>query len=409
MNSAADLDRADPLASFREAFALPEGVIYLDGNSLGARPKAALEVAQRVVLQEWGQDLIRSWNTAGWFELPSRLGNKLARLIGAQPGEVVVTDTTSINLFKVLAAALKLRSKRRTIISERANFPTDLYMAQGLGQLIDQGHRLVLMDDPAELESHLGDDTAVVMLTHVNYRTGAMLDMKAITAQAQASGALMIWDLAHSAGAVPVALNDANVDFAVGCSYKYLNGGPGAPAFAFAASRWIGEMEQPLSGWWGHANPFTMEPHYRPDPGIRKLLCGTQPMVSLALVEPGLDLMLEAGMGRVREKSLALTQRFIDGVETRCEGLGLRLATPREPEQRGSQVSWHHEQAFALVQALIERGVIGDYREPGIARFGFAPLYLRFEDVDRAVEHLEDLLRSNAWDQPRFKQRQAVT
>lgn len=409
MNSAADLDRSDPLASFREAFALPEGVIYLDGNSLGARPKAALEVAQRVVLQEWGQDLIRSWNTAGWFELPSRLGDKLARLIGAQPGEVVVTDTTSINLFKVLAAALKLRSKRRTIISERANFPTDLYMAQGLGQLIDQGHRLVLMDDPAELESHLGDDTAVVMLTHVNYRTGAMLDMKAITAQAQASGALMIWDLAHSAGAVPVALNDANVDFAVGCSYKYLNGGPGAPAFAFAASRWIGAMEQPLSGWWGHANPFTMEPHYRPDPGIRKLLCGTQPMVSLALVEPGLDLMLEAGMGRVREKSLALTQRFIDGVETRCEGLGLRLATPREPEKRGSQVSWHHEQAFALVQALIERGVIGDYREPGIARFGFAPLYLRFEDVDRAVEHLEDLLRSNAWDQPRFKQRHAVT
>jgi kynureninase len=409
MNSAADLDRSDPLASFREAFALPKGVIYLDGNSLGARPKAALEVAQRVVLQEWGQDLIRSWNTAGWFELPSRLGDKLARLIGAQPGEVVVTDTTSINLFKVLAAALKLRSKRRTIISERANFPTDLYMAQGLGQLIDQGHRLVLMDDPAELESHLGDDTAVVMLTHVNYRTGAMLDMKAITAQAQASGALMIWDLAHSAGAVPVALNDANVDFAVGCSYKYLNGGPGAPAFAFAASRWIGAMEQPLSGWWGHANPFTMEPHYRPDPGIRKLLCGTQPMVSLALVEPGLDLMLEAGMGRVREKSLALTQRFIDGVETRCEGLGLRLATPREPEKRGSQVSWHHEQAFALVQALIERGVIGDYREPGIARFGFAPLYLRFEDVDRAVEHLEDLLRSNAWDQPRFKQRHAVT
>lgn len=407
--SAETLDAVDPLRQFRDAFILPPGVIYLDGNSLGARPRGALEIAQRVIEQEWGHDLIRSWNTAGWFDLPSRLGNKLARLIGAGDDEVVITDTISINLFKVLAGALKMRPGRQVIVSERENFPTDLYMAQGLAQLLEQGHRLVLIDSHDELAHVLDEQVAVVMLTHVNYRTGAMWDMASATAKVHDCGALMLWDLAHSAGAVEVDLHAAKADFAVGCTYKYLNGGPGSPAFVYVNSRWIGELQQPLSGWWGHAAPFVFDPEYRPAADIRRTLCGTQGIVSMAMIEPGLDLMHEATMTALRKKSVALTSRFIEQVEARCAGLGLSLATPREPALRGSQVSFIHEHGYAVMQALIARGVIGDYREPGILRFGFAPLYVRFQDVDAAAEALREILAGRLWDRPEFTTRNAVT
>ena len=403
------LDAADPLAHFRREFALPEGIVYLDGNSLGARPVRALDIAQRVLQQEWGQQLIASWNTAGWFELPRRLGDKLARLIGAEAGEVVVTDSTSVNLFKLLAAGLHLQARRTTIVSERENFPTDLYIAEGLTRLLGAGHRLRLVDAPGAIAGAVDDDTAVLLLTHVNYRSGAMHDMAELTHLAQARGALVVWDLAHSAGAVPVDLSGANADFAIGCTYKYLNGGPGAPGFAFVARRWHARFEQPLSGWWGHAAPFAFEPGYVPAPGIERALCGTQPILSLAVAEAGLDLMLAAQMPAVRAKSLQLGKLFIALVERTCAGYGLTLASPRAAGARGSHVSFVHQHGYAIMQALIARGVVGDYREPGILRFGFAPLYLRHVDVWDAVALLRDVLETRAWDDSRFVQRSAVT
>lgn len=402
-------DDADPLSSFRNAFDLPAGILYLDGNSLGARPKRALAVAARVLGQEWGHDLIKSWNTAGWFELPGRLGDKIARLVGAAPRTVVVTDTTSTNLFKVMAVALKLQSERRIIVSERTNFPTDLYIAQGLSRFLGAGHELRLVDDASDIDGALRADTAVLMLTHVNYRTGEMHDMKALTSLAHARGAMAVWDLAHSVGAVPVDLAGDNVDFAVGCTYKYLNGGPGAPAFLYAAPRLQNEFEQPLSGWWGHASPFEFSSEYRPASGIGRFLCGTQPVLSLAVAEAGIDLMLDAGMSRVREKSVALTEIFIAAVEQECGGLGLTLASPRDSALRGSQVSFHHEHAYPIMQALIARGVIGDYREPGLLRFGFTPLYTKYVEAWDAASILHELLQTRAWDQPEYHQRNAVT
>ncbi|HYD94407.1 MAG TPA: kynureninase [Noviherbaspirillum sp.] len=407
------LDAQDGLAALRERFDLPDGVIYLDGNSLGARPRAALARAQQLLAQEWGTDLIRSWNKAGWFELPLRLGDKLAPLIGAGAGEVVVTDSTSVNLFKMLAAALHRQAMRsdstarRTIVTERANFPTDIYMAQGLAEWLDRGYRLRLVDAPEELEAAIGADTAVVMLTHVNYRSGHMHDMKAVTAHAHANGALTVWDLAHSAGAVPVDLRAAEADYAVGCTYKYLNGGPGAPAFAWVAPRHQADFRQPLSGWWGHAEPFTMQPEFRPADGIRRAQCGTQPILSLALVECGLDIFAETDMQSVRRKSLALTDLFIALLEQRCAHHPLTLATPREHARRGSQVSVAHPDGYPVMQALIARGVIGDYREPQIMRFGFTPLYTRFADVWDAVDILADILDGGKYD--RGAQRDAVT
>ena len=403
------LDAGDPLAAFRSEFDLPGGVNYLDGNSLGARPKAALAIAERVLRAEWGDGLIRSWNAAGWFDLPRTLGDKLAGLIGAAPGEVVVTDTTSANLFKVLAAALALQPGRRTIVSERENFPTDLYIAQGLARLLDAGHALRLVDDAAALDGAIDADTAIVLLTHVNYRSGAMHDMAALSRLAHARGALVIWDLAHSAGAVPVELNLAQADFAVGCTYKYLNGGPGAPAFVFVPQRWHARFHQPLTGWWGHAAPFEFRTEYVPAQGIERALCGTQPILSLAVAQAGLDLMLAAGMARVRDKSVALTDLFIALVEQECAGQGLTLASPRAAAQRGSQVSFRHAHGYAMMQALIARGVIGDYREPGILRFGFAPLYVRYVDAWDAAAHLKQILATSAWDHREFAERHAVT
>lgn len=397
-------DARDPLAALRDQFDLPPGVIYLDGNSLGARPKAALARAQHVIAQEWGHDLIRSWNTAGWFDLPRRLGDRLAPLIGAAAGEVVITDTTSVNLFKALAAALQMqaddpqRAARRVIVTERSNFPTDIYMAEGLSSWLDRGYTVRLVDAVDELPQAINDETAVVLLTHVNYRTGYQHDMAATSALAHARGALIVWDLAHSAGAVPVDLHAGGADLAVGCTYKYLNGGPGAPAFIWVPARHQARFRQPLSGWWGHAAPFAMTPHFTATDGIGRALCGTQPVLSLATVECGLDVFAQTTMEAIRAKSLALTDLFIALVEQRCAAHPLALVTPRAHALRGSQVSFSHPHGYAVMAALIARGVIGDYREPAIMRFGFTPLYTSFADVWDAVEILRDILDRQAYD-----------
>ncbi len=407
------LDRDDPLAPLREQFQLPPHLIYLDGNSLGAQPKIALQRASQLVQEEWGHDLIQSWNKAGWFDLPSRLGNLIAPLIGADQNEVVVSDSTSINLFKAIAAALDLQSQspdasqRKVIVTERSNFPTDIYMAEGITRWLDRGYRIHLIDSPEELSQVINGQTALVMLTHVNYRTGYLHDMAGVTALAHQNGALCLWDLAHSVGAVEVDLRAANADYAVGCCYKYLNGGPGAPAFIWVPERHQASFQQPLTGWWGHAAPFAMQDHFEATTGIRRALCGTQAILSLALIESGLSIFAQTNMAALRKKSLALTDLFIDLVESRCAKHDLALATPRSHTQRGSHVSFAHPHAYAVIQALIERGVVGDYREPSLMRFGFTPLYTRFVDVWDAVEHLRDIL-----DQKSYRsdiQKQAVT
>ncbi len=406
-------DRADGLASFREEFALPEGVIYLDGNSLGALPKAAIARAADVVSREWGDDLIRSWNSNEWFALPSRIGDKISTLIGGGAGECVATDTTSINIFKAVAAALRIQSARgdgrKVIVSERDNFPTDLYIVEGVIEFLGEGHSLRLIDGPEELPAALDEDVAVVLLTQVNYRTGQLWDMATVTAQVQAAGALMVWDLCHSAGAVPIRIADSGADFAVGCTYKYLNGGPGSPAFIWVAPRHQDAAAQPLSGWWGHRAPFAMNPAFDPAGGIRRFLVGTQPIVSLATMEIGVDMALRVDQGMLRAKSIALTSAFIRLVEQRLARHSLVLVTPREPERRGSQVSLRHPEAYAIVQALIARGVIGDYREPEIMRFGFAPLYNTFTEVWDAVEALREVLDDELWRAPEYRARGAVT
>jgi kynureninase len=407
------LDAADPLAPLRAQFHIPEGLIYLDGNSLGVLPRSTAARVQQVVEQEWGEGLIRSWNSAGWMALPARVGNKIAQLVGAGPGELVVADSTSVNLFKVLAAALLIVKQdapaRRVILSERSNFPTDLYIAESLAR--EHGFELVLVE-PDEIESQLTQQTAVLMLTHVNYRTGRMHDMAAVTRQAQAAGALTIWDLAHSAGAVPVDLNGAGADFAVGCGYKYLNGGPGAPAFVWAHPRHVGRFWQPLAGWIGHAAPFEFTPGYRPAAGIARYQCGTPAVLSLAALECGVDTVLAAealgGMAALRAKSLALTRLFAERVQATCPALA--LASPTRDAERGSQVCFSHpELGYPVVQALIARGVIGDFRAPDVLRFGFTPLYLRFADAWDAAEHLREVLAHEEWRRPEFNQRHAVT
>ncbi|MGY3321167.1 kynureninase [Pseudomonas sp. TE3911] len=407
------LDAQDPLAPLRNQFSLPEGVIYLDGNSLGARPVASLARAQQVIAEEWGNGLIRSWNSAGWADLSQRLGNRLAPLIGARDGEVVITDTTSINLFKVLSAALTVQrqraAERKVIVSEASNFPTDLYIAEGLAELLQQGYSLRLVNSPDELPQAIDADVAVVLLTHVNYKTGYMYDMQALTALSHECGALSIWDLAHSAGAVPIDLHNAGADYAIGCTYKYLNGGPGSQAFVWVNPALVDLVRQPLSGWFGHTRQFAMEANYAPSAGIARYLCGTQPITSLAMVECGLAIFEQTDMASLRTKSLALTDLFIELVEARCAAHGLVLITPREHARRGSHVSFEHPEGYAVIQALIARGVIGDYREPRIMRFGFTPLYTSFIEVWDAVEILGEILDENTWDQPQFKVRHSVT
>ncbi|MGC5703454.1 kynureninase [Pseudomonas sp. NFXW11] len=407
------LDEQDPLAPLRQQFALPEGVIYLDGNSLGARPVASLERARQVIEQEWGEGLIRSWNSAGWRDLSLRLGDRLAPLIGAGAGEVAITDTTSINLFKVLSAALQVQAERaperRVIVSESSNFPTDLYIAEGLTRLLQQGYSLRLVDSPEQLPAAIDQDVAVVLLTHVNYKTGYMHDMQAVTALIHEAGALSIWDLAHSAGAVPVDLSASGADYAIGCTYKYLNGGPGSQAFVWVAPALCDLVTQPLSGWFGHARQFAMATQYEPSSGIARYLCGTQPITSLAMVECGLEVFEQTDMHSLRRKSLALTDLFIQLVEQRCAAHDLKLVTPREHAKRGSHVSFEHPEGYAVIQALIARGVIGDYREPRIMRFGFTPLYTRFSEVWQAVQILGEILDGKTWAQAQFQVRHSVT
>lgn len=415
------LDRHDCLRPLRDLFELPAGLIYLDGNSLGALPRESAERVTQAIRLQWGHDLIKSWNSAGWFELPQRVGDKIALLVGARPGELLAADSTSVNLYKVLWSAIdratQLSPHKRVIVSERSNFPTDLYIAQSLCRA--NGLQLKLVE-AHEIEAALDDQVAVLLLTHVNYRTGAMHDMKALTARAHRSGALAVWDLAHSAGAVPVDLHDTQADFAVGCGYKYLNGGPGAPAFVWVHPQHAGRCNQPLSGWWGHEAPFEFTPDYRPAAGIRRYQCGTQPILSLVALEAGVDTVLAAtplgGMRALREKSLSLSRLFISLVQERLSGHGFEIVSPLSDAKRGSQVSLARSTgAYAIVQALIEVGVVGDFRagdgqtQADLLRFGFCPLYLSHEDVWRAVDRLVSIMDSEHWRQPGYERRRAVT
>jgi len=401
------LDAADPLRPFRDRFDLPKGLIYLDGNSLGALPKATRERLKAAVDVEWGNGLIRSWNTHDWIGAPARIGDKIAGLIGAKAGEVIVADSTSVNLFKLITAALRAQPGRRVILTEPGNFPTDLYIAQGVAELIgDVEIRLAPADQIADA---IDEQVALVMLTHIHYKTGARHDMAAITRRAHEAGALTLWDLSHSCGALEVDLNGAEADLAVGCGYKYLNGGPGAPAFLFVAERHQAALRSPLTGWMGHAAGFDFVDDYRPADGIARFLCGTPSVLAMLALEVGVDLVAEAGMPALAAKSRKLCSAFIDAVESRCAGLGLTLVTPRDPAARGSQVSFAHPDAYPIMQALIERGVIGDFRAPDILRFGFIPLYVGFEDVGHAAVTLAEVLSSGLWRAPRFSERAAVT
>lgn len=417
------LDEQDPLRSLKEMYQLPQGLVYLDGNSLGALPKAAHSRVSQAIEHEWGNELIRSWNSSGWFELPKKVGDKIAQLIGANAGEVIATDTTSINLFKVLATAMSIAAAdsptKKKIVSERSNFPTDLYIAQSLCK--ERSYELVLMDiQEQDLFSVLGEDVAVLMLTHVNYRTGAMHNMRAVGELAQSRGILTVWDLAHSAGAVQVDLHADKADFAVGCGYKYLNGGPGAPAFVWAHPKHVGRFWQPLAGWWGHEKPFAFSPDYSPSASIVRFQCGTQPILSLVALECGVDGFLAAqklgGMPALRNKSLALTELFMQLVDERLATYGISIMTPRKSEERGSQVSLiAKEGAYQIVQALIARDVLGDYRagdggkHPDILRFGFTPLYLGFADVWNAVDQFHKVMQTEEWRDPLFARKNAVT
>jgi kynureninase len=399
-------DRSNPYAPARARFALPEGTIYLDGNSLGAPPGATAARLSAVVTKEWRTDLITSWNKHEWHTSPQRVGGKIARLIGAQPHEVVAADSTSVNLFKVLVAAARLRPDRRVIVTEAANFPTDTYLVQSVAELLGLDIRMV---ERHHLGEAIGDDTAIVTATHVDYRSGALLDLRRLTEQAHAAGSLVVWDLSHSSGVVPVHLDTDDVDFAVGCGYKYLNGGPGAPAFAFVAERLIGSVRQPLTGWHGHADPFAMTNDYEPAPGIDRLLVGTAPVLGMAALEEGINAYDGIDVDVLREISMSLTQTFIGLVDERLGGHGFEVFSPRDPFGRGSQVALAHEHAYPIVQCLVDRGVIGDFRRPNLLRFGFAPLYIRHIDVYDAVDILANVMAEQAWDRPEFHARKTVT
>lgn len=401
------LDAADPLAPFRAAFQLREGLIYLDGNSLGALPKATVARMMSAVSQEWGEGLITSWLGAGWAAAPRRIGDKIAGIVGAGEGEVIAADSTSVNIFKALTAACSLRPDRRVILSEKTNFPTDVYMMQGL-ETFSGGRLQSVTVEPEAVLDRLGEDVAVLLLTQVHYKSGLIRDMAEVTRRAHEVGALVIWDLSHSAGSIPVDLNGAGADFAVGCGYKFLNGGPGAPAFLFAAARHHAAAPV-LSGWFGHASPFTFEEDYRPAAGVERFLCGTPSVLGLAALECGVDLLARANMGALRRKAQALGQLFIARMEARCGEFGFRLVSPADPELRGSQVSYAHPHGYEIVQALKAAGVVGDFRAPDVLRFGLTPLYLRHADVFEAVERLRQVCLTRAWDQPEFRERAAVT
>jgi kynureninase len=401
-------DAVDPLRNFRDRFIIPEGIIYLDGNSLGPMPRTAASILNRTIEQEWGQDLIKSWNNAGWFDMPLRLGDRVGALIGAAPGQTLVCDTTSINLYKAVHAAIGLRPDRDIVIAENDSFPTDLYIIEGAIKSAGRPmkRRLIGADGPS-VEALLDRKVAVAVLSHVNYRTGELLDMAAITRRLHDAGALVVWDLCHSVGVVEIAFDLHEIDFAVGCTYKYLSGGPGSPAFIAVARNHQASAQHPLSGWWGHAAPFAFDRDFRPDPGIKRFLCGTPQIISLRGVDAALAAMENATVTDLRQKSLALTELFITRVTALLPNLD--VATPRQQSLRGSQVGISFDKGYAVVQAMIERGVIGDFRAPDLMRFGFAPLYVRFQDVWDAAETLADCINSEVWRDPRFNRRLDVT
>ncbi len=402
------MDKADKLAHKAAEFTLPKGVIYLDGNSLGVLPATAMARVKHAVEIEWGRDLITSWNKHGWWDLPRKAGDKIARLIGAASGSVVVSDSISVNLFKVLSAAVAKRPTRKIILSDSGNFPSDLYVAQGLSTFMADGHELRVVEPEAIMEA-ISEDVAVVMITETDYRSARRHDMKAVTARAHEKGCLMIWDLAHSAGAVPGQLMEVDADFAIGCTYKYLNGGPGSPAFVFVHPRLQNEVLPALVGWWGHAKPFDFGQKFEAGDGISRMQCGTQPMLSMQALDAALDVWSDVDMDEVYAKAQKMCALFVELAEQRCGAQGITLFGGRDFSTRGSHVCLKHEQSYAIMQALIARGVIGDFRAPDLMRFGFAPLYNSFADVWDAVDHLAHVLDGKLWDTPEFRQRKAVT
>jgi kynureninase len=402
---ACSLDEADGLASARERFRIPDGLIYLDGNSLGALPAATQSRVDELIRDQWGKDLIASWNTHDWIDAPLRIAAKLAPIVGAQADELAIADSTSVCLFKLLSAAVRARPRRRIILTQEGNFPTDTYVAGGLAEMLGLDLRRAAPDD---IIRAIGEDTAAVTLTHVDYRSGARFDMRAINDAALAAGTLVVWDLSHSAGAVQLDLNGTGCQLAIGCGYKYLNGGPGAPAFLYVAKNLQGDLQSPLQGWMGHAQPFAFEEGYRPVGGMARFLTGTPSVIALAALEAGLDTFNGIAMADIEAKSRALLALFIGEVERRC-GEEIRLYGPRDLARRGSHVCFAHSEGYAVMQALIERGVVGDFRAPDLMRFGFTPLYTRFEDAWRAADALAEILRTRDWDRPRFKQRGKVT
>jgi len=405
INEALALDAADPLAFARQRFRLPDATVYLDGNSLGALPVASPQLLADVVEQQWGDDLIASWNRHGWIDWPTRVAARLAPIVGARPEELLIADSTSVSLFKLLGAAVAARHERNTLLVQRRDFPTDLYVAQGLADLRGLKVRAV---EPDELLGAINEDTAAVLLSHVDYRSGSVRDMRSVNAAAKAADALVVWDLSHSAGAIEVDLTSAGAELAVGCGYKYLNGGPGAPAFLFVARHLQSQLQSPLQGWMGHAEPFAFVDEYRPADGIAKFLTGTPSILALAALDAGLATFEGIAMADLAAKSRALSQLFIGEIEARC-GDQVRLASPRDPSLRGSHVVFAHPDGYGVIQALIARGIIGDFRAPDLMRFGFAPLYNQFAEVVRAGEALADVLRTREWDQPRFTTRSKVT
>ena len=405
-----NLDNIDPLAKYREEFHLPKNIIYFDGNSLVLLPKRTIKNLEITIYQEWGEELIRSWNNANWINMPQTLGDKIAPLLGANPGEVIVVDSTPVNLFKVLSSALILNKSRKVIVSEASNFPSDLYILEGVNEMFGNNFESCLIEEgEIDVEKYIDSSTAVVMLSHINYKTGRISDMKKITEHAHKKGALVVWDLSHSVGVMPMDLHKYNVDFAVGCTYKHLNGGPGAPGFLYVSHDLVEHVSQPLTGWLGHANPFGFEDKYNASNGIKKYICGTPPILSYKAVESGLEIFNGISMKMVREKSIQLSEAFIALIQQECTEFGFELLSPKNADQRGSQISFKHDDAYPIMQTLISHGVIGDYREPNILRFGISPLYMRFEDIWEAIMCLKNIMESREWDSDQFKKRNYVT
>ncbi|MDX1537860.1 kynureninase [Arsukibacterium sp.] len=407
------LDSQDPLAAKRDAFVLPENTVYLDGNSLGAMPKLAAERAQQVLLQQWSQDLIKSWNSHSWIDLPAIAGEKISQLVGAASGQLICCDSTSVNLFKVLSSAMLMQPGRNVVLSQAGNFPTDLYMVEGLASLLgEQDCQLKLIAENASdelLEQSLTEQVAVLLLTQVDFRSGRLLDMQRLTELAHAKGILVIWDLAHSAGALPIELDACNVDFAVGCGYKYLNGGPGAPAFVYVAARHHSAVHQPLSGWMGHSAPFSFDKSYQKAPGISQFLTGTPPILSMSVLDAALEVFNDVDMSQLRQKSLTLSHCFHQLLQQHDCLQQLQLLTPLKPAERGSQLAYRHPDAYALCQALIAHGVVADFRAPDILRLGFTPLYLRYVDIWQAVTTLARLVASGEYLKPQYAIKNKVT